>query len=165
MPPKEKKVENTDKAHHHQKSHQIEKGTGKFVFANGDQYEGEYEHQVNASEESASIERSGQGVLKCANGVVYSGSWRHDKLNGPGGLFEHPSGCRYEGEFRDGLFDGTGVYFWPNGSSYEGEFKAGRLEGKGTFRDPNGQVWLGTFHAHELDRGDSIARLKFRLNM
>lgn len=148
-----------------------EKKSGKFIFANGDEYEGEYEQRMvteeigggTVTQSVSAVERSGKGVLRCANGNVYEGKWLRDKLNGTECTFSHPSGCTYHGEFRDGLFDGQGVYKWPGGAYYEGEFKAGRLEGKGTFYDESGQVWVGTFRA---DQGaDSTALLRFRLNV
>jgi len=40
----------------------------------------------------------------------------------------------YSGEFRDGLFNGTGTIDLGNGFIYEGDFKAGRFEGKGILR-------------------------------
>lgn len=161
--PKEKKE---TKIHDAKATNVVERRSGKFIFANGDTYEGEYEHVKTSDGDDSqnSIERSGRGVLTCAaNGTIYSGTWRNDKLDGPDGVFEHPaSGCRYEGEFRDGVFHGHGVYSWPNGAIYEGEFDSGRMFGHGTFRDPNGQIWIGMFH---VDSGDSTAKLKFRLNM
>lgn len=130
------------------------KKSGKFVFANGDVYDGEYEF----NNQTGSIERSGFGTVTCKDGVVYSGYWTNDKMNGKGHYY-HPSGCKYEGDFENGKFEGVGVYQWPDGSVYEGEFKASKLEGKGFFKDPNGQVWTGKF------QGDNAARLKFRLCM
>lgn len=129
------------------------KKTGKFIFANGDVFEGQYE--LN---QSNSIERHGNGTVTCKNGVIYSGTWVNDKLNGKG-TYIHPSGCKYEGDFLNGKFDGVGRYEWPDGSHYEGEFKNSKLEGKGYFKDPTGQIWTGKF------QGDSASRLRFRLNM
>ena len=126
---------------------------GKFVFANGDVYEGEYE-----ANSAGSIERTGFGTLTCSEGVVYSGNWRADKMNGKGSFY-HPAGMKYEGDFVDGKFEGIGRYVWPDGFYYEGEFRASKLEGRGFFRDPNGQIWLGKFE------GDFANRLQFKLNM
>lgn len=129
------------------------KSNGKFVFSNGDIYDGEYE--LN---HSGSIERSGMGTLTCKDGSIYTGIWSADKMNGKG-QFSHPSGSKYEGEFKNGMFQGVGIYYWPDGSSYEGEFNECKLQGKGSFKDPNGQTWVGKF------QGDSAARLKFHLKM
>lgn len=144
-----------------------EKKAGKFIFANGDEYEGEYEQRTVTEEGEKmvhSVERSGKGTLRCANGCIYEGSWSRDQLNGADGLYSHPSGCEYRGEFRDGLFHGRGVYNWPGGARYEGLFKAGRMDGKGTFYDENGQVWVGSFVGDKQD-GNTTAKLRFRLNL
>ena len=127
--------------------------SGKFVFANGDIYDGEYETTA-----SGSIERCGFGTLTTHDGIVYDGYWKSDKMNGKGSYI-HTSGCKYVGDFLNGKFEGMGKYIWPDGSSYEGEFKASKLEGKGMFKDKNGQIWTGRFNE------DNQARLKFKLNM
>lgn len=129
------------------------KKSGKFVFANEDVYDGEYETSANGS-----IERSGFGVLRSKDGSVYSGNWSKDKLNGKG-MFEHQSGCKYEGDFVDGKFEGMGIYSWPNGSFYQGEFKDSKIVGKGFFKDPTGQIWTGKFN------GETASKLKFKLSM
>lgn len=41
------------------------------------------------------IEREGQGSHHLSNGVVYSGQWRQDKMNGKGKM-THPNGSTYE---------------------------------------------------------------------
>jgi hypothetical protein len=134
-------------------NNQQEKLHGKFVFQNGDIYEGEYE--VKNLE---SIQRHGQGTLTTHDGVVYTGTWINDKLNGKG-VFIHPSGMKYEGDFVDGRFEGRGSYNWPDGSSYEGEFKASKLEGYGSYKDVKGQLWSGRF------RGSAALGLRFNLRM
>lgn len=126
---------------------------GKFIFANGDVYEGQYELNNHGS-----IERHGFGVFTSKDGVVYHGNWKNDTMNGKGS-FIHPSGCKYEGDFVNGKYEGVGKYYWPDGSIYEGEFKDSKLEGKGWFRDPTGQCWTGKFS------GDTAARLRFKLSM
>lgn len=56
-----------------------------------------------------------------------------------------PNGDRYEGQFKDGLFQGWGVYYYRNGSRYEGEFRRDMKHGKGTFTDRNGDRYVGEF--------------------
>lgn len=45
------------------------------------------------------------------------------------------SGCIYEGEYFDGKYDGTGMFYWPNKSYYQGEFNNGTPDG-----------CIGTYH-------------------
>jgi hypothetical protein len=42
-----------------------------------------------------------------------------------GGSCRYPSGATYEGEWRDNLKDGRGVYYFPKGGTYEGEWSRG----------------------------------------
>jgi len=116
-------------------------------------FKGEYDQNQNGS-----LVRHGEGVLTCQNGIIYTGNWADDKLNGLGS-YQHPSGMKYEGEFVDGKFEGPGKYTWPDGFNYEGEFKASKLFGKGYLKDPAGQMWTGDFE------GDFANGLKFKLSM
>ena len=129
------------------------KRSGKFIFASGDIYEGEYD--IN---HTGSVVRSGKGVFTCSDGIIYSGYWLNDKMNGKG-YYLHPSGCKYKGDFVEGKFEGVGSYTWPDGSSYDGEFKDSKLEGRGFFKDQTGQIWTGKY------QGTSATRLKFKLCM
>ena len=42
-------------------------------------------------------------------------------------------GDRYEGELRNGKFEGKGIYYCKNGDKYEGEWRNDNPEGKGIF--------------------------------
>jgi len=53
------------------------------------------------------------------------------------------SNCRYEGEFRENLRHGNGIYVLPNGSVYEGNWREGAMSGRGIFRWPDGSVYDG----------------------
>lgn len=56
-----------------------------------------------------------------------------------------PNGDKYEGEFRDGLFHGWGVYYYKTGDRYEGEFKNDMKHGKGAYTFQNGDKYMGEF--------------------
>lgn len=56
-----------------------------------------------------------------------------------------PNGDRYEGEFKDGLLHGWGVYYYANGDKYEGEFKTDVKHGKGAFTYHSGDKHIGEF--------------------
>jgi len=49
----------------------------------------------------------------------------------------------YEGDWKDGKFDGYGFYTWADNVKYEGEFKAGKLHGKGCMVYTNGDAYDG----------------------
>jgi hypothetical protein len=56
-----------------------------------------------------------------------------------------PNGDRYEGEIRDGVFEGWGVYYYADGGRYEGEFRNDFINGTGTFFYRNADVYIGEF--------------------
>lgn len=56
-----------------------------------------------------------------------------------------PNGDRYEGEFKDGLFHGWGIYTYRTGDRYEGEFAGDLKHGKGTLTYANGDKYMGEF--------------------
>lgn len=51
----------------------------------------------------------------------------------------------YEGELKDGLFDGQGKLFFNDGSRYEGSFSNGKRNGHGVYCWPNGDRYSGNF--------------------
>ncbi|XP_028676204.1 MORN repeat-containing protein 2-like [Erpetoichthys calabaricus] len=112
----------------------------KFIFSNGDVYDGE----CRKSPEDI-IMRSGQGTQTSASGIIYTGQWSNDKMNGTGRL-QHPSGATYEGEFGDNMFHGRGTYTFQNGTKYIGDFVENKLEGEGVFTDTKGIEWMGKFN-------------------
>ena len=48
------------------------------------------------------------------------------------------SHSRYEGEYFDGWYHGSGKYYYPNGVIYDGRFFKGQYHGEGTLLYPNG---------------------------
>ena len=55
---------------------------------------------------------------------------------------------RYIGSFKDGLFDGTGLYVASTGMRYEGEWKGGNIEGRGKLSFSSGLRYEGQFRAN-----------------
>jgi len=58
---------------------------------------------------------------------------------------EYPSGDKYEGEFKDGLYHGQGTFTYGNGDKYVGEFKDGLYHGQGTFTFATGDKYEGEY--------------------
>ncbi|XP_077620346.1 MORN repeat-containing protein 2, partial [Crocuta crocuta] len=111
-----------------------------FIFPNGDKYDGDCTRTS-----SGIFERNGIGIHTTPNGIVYTGSWKDDKMNGFGRL-EHFSGAVYEGHFKDNMFHGLGTYTFPTGAKYTGNFNENRVEGEGQYTDVQGLEWCGNFH-------------------
>ena len=43
------------------------------------------------------------------------------------------NGNIYKGEFKNGLYDGKGIYYKNDGNRYEGDFKNNSFEGRGIY--------------------------------
>jgi hypothetical protein len=69
------------------------------------------------------------------SGSRYEGEWKDAKACGKG-VFVWSFGDRYEGDYRNGKPNGKGTYFWKDGSKYEGEWRHGKKHGKGKFTWP-----------------------------
>ena len=71
-------------------------GKGKYVYANGDIYEGDF---VNGK-------REGQGTYTNKYGNYYTGEWKNDKQNGYGKEYVKATNAVREGTWKDGVFVG-----------------------------------------------------------
>ena len=60
---------------------------------------------------------------------------------------------KYEGDIKEGWYDGTGKFTYDNGVVYEGEFSKGRFHGKGTLIYPNGGKFTGDWVNGKLVEG------------
>ena len=81
-------------------------------------------------------------------GITWSGDCEHGLAQGKGVLQWTRDGKpaeRYEGEMKDGLYEGTGKITYANRARYEGEFKAGERDGRGTYVFPGGGRYTGPF--------------------
>lgn len=101
---------------------------------------------------------SGRGVLTIfrAGRLVErnEGEFVDGKQSGRG-TRDNPNG-RYVGTFKDGLFDGKGVYASADGMRYEGEFKSGNLEGRGTLTFASGLRYEGQFRVNTYNGRGSL---------
>lgn len=87
--------------------------------------------------------RSGFGTHVYADGSKYEGEFKDGMYHGVG-VFTS-DGSRYEGEFKDNHFNGRGTLTHPNGNKYIGEFKDGMRNGQGTFTNAKGEKYIGEF--------------------
>ena len=92
------------------------------IFPNGDVYNGEYDEDGLMS---------GSGVIKYANGDMYSGDFSQGLMHGAGKM-NYANGAVYIGEFHDDLLDGEGEYRFPSHTQmYKGQFREGLMHGQG----------------------------------
>ena len=102
-------------------------GAGKYIWNNGDIYEGSWQDGV----------RYGEGIKKYSNGDEYQGDWQDDKKHGIGKYIWN-NGDIYQGGWRDGRKnDEKGVFISKNPSF---KFKGVFLEGKVS----NGEITLNS---------------------
>ncbi|WP_417500694.1 PEGA domain-containing protein [Marinobacter sp.] len=85
------------------------------------------------------------GKLEAYTTVNYqNGNWRGGVKTGDG-TYEDSDGLRYEGQFVDGAFHGTGTAWYSDGSRYEGDWDNGKRAGEGVWRDADGSRFTGQF--------------------
>lgn len=75
--------------------------------------------------------KHGQGTMTYTNGDVFVGGWAQNFREGKGRFTSKDGAITYDGDWKDDVMDGSGVYIKP-GFRYEGELKNGRLYGQGT---------------------------------
>ena len=93
--------------------------------------------------------KNGWGVenVTFENGVAYKyeGEFKDGKYNGKGTM-TFADGRVYKGEFKDGEWNGRGIQYNADGTKwYDGEFKDGKYNGKGTMTSAEGAVYEGEF--------------------
>jgi len=108
-------------------------GKGKYVFADGRKYEGEFKDG----------KMHGHGVFTCA-GHRYEGEFKDSYKNGYG-AYTFPSGERHDGEWKDDLPNGQGVHTWPDGRNYSGDFRDGKMHGFGKMIYADGRTEEGAW--------------------
>ncbi len=86
----------------------------------------------------------GEGVFVFVDGDRYEGDFKDGRFNGRG-KYRTVDGDTYEGEFKDDAFSGFGTYTYVDGRKYTGEFKDDEFNGHGTLSFPNGEKYVGEF--------------------
>lgn len=97
-------------------------GFGKFKYANGDIYEGEFSDD----------KREGYGIYTWITGEKFFGESIGDLFAGFG-VMEFKDGTKYIGEFKDGEFEGEGEKTFPDGTKKTGLFGKGIYLGKTSY--------------------------------
>lgn len=88
-------------------------GVGRFVYSNGDEYEGEFLHG----------QRHGTGTMFYASDQsVYEGQWQHNQQHGHG-MRNWGDGILYVGAWENNQMHGQGKYTLACGTIIEGRFE------------------------------------------
>lgn len=130
-------------------------GQGRFVSDEGYVYEGEFQHGKPAGQIKVTYAKDasytggmqnwhfdGEGTY-ITKDVIYAGHFRQGILEGKG-VIEREYG-RYEGEVKNWMEHGSGVWHGTKGAEYTGEFVQGRFDGEGSYKNERGDVYLGEF--------------------
>ncbi len=94
-------------------------------------------------------EPHGIGSLWWANGDRYEGFWKNGLYEGEG-MYYFGNGMKHYGFFKDGEINGLGVRYYLEKGLYFGEWRNGRNNGKGIYIWPNGEKFLGSFKEDEI---------------
>ena len=116
------------------------------MYGNGQSYEGQWKND----------QKQNYGVYKDSKEqLIYKGEWAENQYHGRGWLFNYQINKEkthktifdykdftnldnrwliYEGEFKNGLWDGIGTLTLANNQTYTGSFQNGRIDGSGTFQ-------------------------------
>lgn len=86
----------------------------------------------------------------------YEGDFRENLRHG-NGIYVLQDGSVYEGTWREGMMHGRGVFNWSDGSVYEGEWKDGRRHGAGVLRASDGFSYDGMWVQNAMEgRGTAV---------
>jgi radial spoke head protein 1 len=145
----------------------IREGKGKYVFSNGDKYEGDFKanrkHGVGKLTYKGKGEyygqwengtKHGEGTYVYTNGDSYAGWWRFGKRHGKGTYNYSSSGMKLVGEWNEGnIIEGKWVF--PNGTCFAGKFNEGKPDGKGIWFINNGNTLEGSYSQTKIPNEES----------
>ena len=90
------------------------------------------------------VPKDGFHAVAFPNGNQYQGEWREGTFEGKGSL-RLVNGSVYQGEFHKGKFHGEGTFYFPDGTFYMGGWAEGVRNGKGQQKYNDGAVYTGTW--------------------
>lgn len=86
---------------------------------------------------------NGKGEMKFSSGS-YNGQWKDGLRNGYG-VFSWDNGDVYKGNWVEDKRHGAGEYTWHDGSRYKGNYSHGIRSGYGIYYYTNGTIYEGTW--------------------
>jgi len=85
-----------------------------------------------------------RGAYTYSDGAIYEGEWKDSMRHGQG-IWIRPDGMKYEGEWQNDKPHGQGTLSLPNGRKHIGEWKAGKRHGPGVEMRPDGTKLYGNW--------------------
>ncbi|KAK1938036.1 Radial spoke head 10 B [Phytophthora citrophthora] len=121
-------------------------GEGVLTFGSGGSYTGEFVRGLYEGFGVLRVPKSQHPLTKqWLRGEKYEGEFLRGFKHGHG-TWQTRSGDQYDGELRQGLYDGKGVCVdGASGEVYDGEFVRGLRHGHGELRFRNGSIYSGGF--------------------
>ena len=111
-------------------------GFGKFEFQNKIVYIGAYKQLKSG-------QKVREGYVKLIHPTstigeigkeYYEGEWKNDMMDGFG-IYHYSNGDVYEGDWKNNMQHGRGKYYFTDGFTYEGEWKEHQIHGTGKYLD------------------------------
>jgi len=82
--------------------------------------------------------------MSYSNGNTYKGYWKKNRRHGKG-VFKSKTTGKFDGDFKDDINEGFGVWYKLNGDIYSGEWKDGQMHGRGVINYIDGSQFEGEF--------------------
>lgn len=95
--------------------------------------------------------QSGSGRQSWSDGRVYEGQFKNGMFDGDGKMTWHTQKgpLTYEGQYLEDLKHGRGKFIWADGRSYDGEWQKGRRHGRGEYVNSRSEKRIGFWVADQ----------------
>ncbi|XP_039309122.1 radial spoke head 1 homolog [Solenopsis invicta] len=123
------------------KNWNLEIGSARFTFKNGDNYEGKYLINVDRR----TLVKQDHGVYTTDNFDIYDGKWYDDTFGSDEFHIRYNNNTQYKGNVdANGAMNGKGTYFFPDGSSLMSTWYQNKPVSNIVCREPLGYEWTTT---------------------
>ncbi|XP_067216751.1 radial spoke head 1 homolog [Linepithema humile] len=113
-------------------------GTARFIFENGDSYEGKYQTDIDRR----ILVKQDQGMYLTDNFDVYDGKWCDDKFANGEFYIRYNNNAQYKGEIEaNGIINGRGTYIFPDGSLLSALWSQNKPISDVTYKESLGHEW------------------------
>ena len=99
------------------------------------------------------MKKEGRGKMIFNDGRIYDGEWKNGLYHGKG-IYTNCIDSKiekYDGDFKYGKADGKGKFYCANGDKYEGDIVRWNREGKGIYYYNNGDKYEGDFKNNSIN--------------